>query len=388
MTRIKLLITAALALAALSSAIPSSAFAARGLEVAVEDDSAFVTELGEIGDRVKALDLSRKLNASWVRANVDWSYVTDVGKQKRQKKEPKNVGYNWTGYDALVAEANARGMQVQLALTGPAPRWATGNHRIGGVRVKAAPYRRFVRAAAEHFNGRVKRYSIWNEPNYVSWLLPLRSGPKLYRSLYLAGYGAIKKVDRNAKVLIGETSPFSARKRATAPLAFLRGVVCANKRYKRARHCKELRTDGYAHHPYDFRHKPTYRYPGKDNVTLATLGRLTTALSKLHKAHLLATSRGGVPFVYLTEYGYFARGKYKVPEHRRAKYLIDAFKRAQKNRRVKQMLQYQILKPPSKYLFFSTYLASAGGKPSYSYKKLRAWASREARARRIARPAG
>ena len=386
MIRLKLLFVAALACAAVVAAIPSSASAARGMEIAVQDDSAFVTELGSIGDRVKALDLARGLNASYIRANVNWSYVIDVGNQKRQSKEPKNVIYNWTGYDALIDEAARRGMAVQLALTGPAPRWATGNRRIGGVRVKAAPFKRFATAVAIHFRTKVSRYSIWNEPNYVSWLSPLRSGPKIYRKLYIAGYSAIKKVDPASKVFIAETSPYGLRKRATAPLKFLRGVTCANKRYKRARKCSKLKTDGFAHHPYDFRHKPGYRYPGKDNVTLATLSRLTSALSKLRKARLLSTPSGGVPYLYLTEWGYFASGKYKISEKKRAKYLVDGFKKAEKNRRVKQMLQFIILKPDSKYLFFATYVASKTGKPMYAYKKLKAWADREVRAGRIKRP--
>ena len=43
---------------------------------------------------------------------------------------------------------------------------------------------------------------------------------ELYRSLYLNGYSAIKRVDRHAQVLIGETSPFALGhgRNATAPL--------------------------------------------------------------------------------------------------------------------------------------------------------------------------
>jgi len=60
-------------------------------------------------------------------------------------------------------------------------------------------------AAAEHFRGKVDRYSIWNEPNYVGWLSPLSQAPRLYRALYISGYRAIKKADPSAQVLIGET---------------------------------------------------------------------------------------------------------------------------------------------------------------------------------------
>jgi hypothetical protein len=380
-SRLKPLLTVALACGMLAALVPSSASAARGMEIAVQDDSAFVTELGEIGDRVKALKLAEGLNATWIRANVNWSYV--VLSQSKQKKQPANIEYNWTGYDALVDQAAARGIHVQLSLTGPAPAWATADKRVGPVKPKAGPFSVFARDAAEHFRGRVTRYSVWNEPNYVSWISPLGSAASVYRSLYIAGYAAIKKADPSAQVFIAETSPYELKKRSTAPLAFLRGVTCANNRYKRARKCAALKTDGFAHHPYDFHHAPTYKYPGKDNVTLATLSRLTGALSKLRQAKLLTTPTGGVPFVYLTEYGYFTSGKYKVPESKRARYLTKAFTIAQKNRRVKQMLQFLLLKPDSKYLFFATYLASAKGKPLPAYKALAAWIKRAERAGQV-----
>jgi hypothetical protein len=384
--RLKLLIVAALACALLVPAAPS-AYAAKRMEVAVQDDIAMVHELPHPSSRKVGLKLAAGLQASWVRANVLWSYV--AGPAARKKKEPKKIVYNWTGYDRLVEQAAARGIHVELSLTGSAPAYATGNHKIGPDRVKAGPFKRFAKAAAEHFGSSVTRYSIWNEPNFRGWLSPVSKQAKLYRALYISGYAAIKAANPSAQVLIGETSPYSIgrnNRNAQGPLRFLRGVTCANSRYKRAKKCSTLKTDGFAHHPYDFRHKVTYRYPGKDNVTLATLGRLTSALSKLKRAKLLTTPSGGVPYVYLTEYGYFASGKYKIRESTRGKYLVQAFNLALKNKRVKQMLQFLLIKPPSKYLFFDTSLASRSGKRGAAYKKLAAWAKKEAKAGRIARP--
>ena len=64
------------------------------------------------------------------------------------------------------------------------------------------------------------------------------------------------------------------------PLAWVRQVVCADPVIKR---CKggALRADGYAHHPYSFDRRPGAARPGADNVTLATLGRLSKQLHKL-----------------------------------------------------------------------------------------------------------
>jgi hypothetical protein len=382
--RLKLLIALVLACASLTS-LTASAQAARGMEVAVQDDFAMVLGIPRADSPQKGLNLAKGLSASWIRANVTWSYV--VNKYKKQKKAPKNINYNWSGYDALIRRAASKGIHVQLALTGPAPAWATGNHKVGVDRPKASAFKAFAKAAAEHFRLlSVTRYSIWNEPNHRSWISPVSKGPSLYRGLYTTGYAAIKAADPGAQVLIAETSPFELGKKgrnATAPLKFLRGVTCAKTNYKRARNCATLKTDGFAHHPYDFRHKVTYKYPGKDNVTLATLSRLTSALTKLQKAKLLTTPSGGVPFVYLTEYGYLASGKYKLSESKRGSYLVQAFNVALKNSRVKQMLQFVLIKPSSKYIFFDTSLASRSGKPGGAYKKLAAWAKKAAAGGRI-----
>jgi hypothetical protein len=388
----KLPIVLASACALLLPAVPS-AHAANGLQVGVQDDAALITELAAPGERVPVLGLAAGIKATWVRANLQWSYV--VGRAAKKKKAPKNITYNWTGYDALIAAASARGMSVQLALTGPAPAWATANHKLGAVKPKAGPFKAFAKAAAQHFAGRVTRFSIWNEPNLRAWISPLRSGPAVYRALYTAGYSAIKAVDPSAQVLIAETSPFALGRNGTSPLKFLRGVTCANARYRKARNCATLKTDGYAHHPYDFRHGITYRYPGADNATLATLSRLTSALVKLKNANLLTTPSGGVPDVYLTEYGYMSSGKYKVSPSKQGSYLVKAFTIARKNPHVREMIQFVLVRPASKFRFFDTSIATISAnkrahpptfkvKTTAAFKKLAAWAKKAAAAGQIA----
>src|SRR3954447_14202182 len=220
----------------------ASAQAAPRMELAVQDDPVLMGRL--YGSQSSTLKLVSQLRATRVRVNVSWSYV--VGKAAKRRTAPKRIAYNWTGYDALIRRAAPRGVRLQLTLTGPAPAYATANHRIGPYKPKSSAFRAFAGAAAQHFRGRVDRYSIWNEPNYVRWLSPLSSGPQLYRALYIAGYDAIKNADPNASVLIGETSPIERRIRATAPLKFLRAVTCATRDYSAARICDPLEADGFA----------------------------------------------------------------------------------------------------------------------------------------------
>jgi hypothetical protein len=348
---------------------PAPAPAARGMEVAIQDDAVLVGRL--YYNRDQALNQIGDLGATRLRVNLTW--VDVLGKsQSRSRKQPHRIVYHWGKYDEIVNVARARGMRVHLTVTGKAPRWATGNRRIGVYRPDSGKFGAFARSAAQHFRGRVDRYSVWNEPNYKGWLQPHRKSPRIYRGLYAAAWRGIKSADPHAKVLIGETSPFFIRGRAIAPLKFLRGVTCTTRRWKRR--CKGLRADGYAHHPYEFKHSPSFRYPGKDNVTIGTLGRLNKALTRLRRNGALRTPRGGALHIWLTEFGYFATGKYRMPAGRRAKYLRRAFTIARRNPRVHSMLQYLLVTPPRQWAFFNTSLMSPRGTPTASYWALRGFA--------------
>jgi hypothetical protein len=370
-----------IALAAVFLLPPASSLAGRKMEIAVQDDAVFVDKA--YYDVPRAFGNAAELNVSWIRANVRWDSVVP---NRRSRRRPRRITYDLSRYDELVTTAASRGVRVQFALTGPAPAWAAGNRRLGPYKPNARLFRRFASAVAQHFKGRVRRYSIWNEPNHVGWLAPLRKQAKLYRSLYRAGYSAIKRADRGADVLFGETAPYPRGNNSQSPLRFVRAVTCTNKRYRRARRCPRIFADGFAHHPYDFLHSPRYRFRGKDNVTIGTLGRLTKALSKLRRARRLSTRRGGNLPIYLTEYGYLYSGSRKISDRRRARYLKVAFNIARKNRLVRQMLQYLLIEPGRSQRFFDTSIIKRNGFRTRSFRSLARWACGNGRARRIAVP--
>jgi hypothetical protein len=375
MTRRLTALLTLVAVCASALALAAPAQARKGMEIALQDDAVFVYGLR---NPFKGLDKARALHTTYVRANVTWN--TAVHGAKRKKK-PKRIRYRWGRWDDLINRARDRGMAVELTLTLPAPRWGAKKRFDAYVHSpKTKLFAKFAKAAARHFTPQgVKRFSIGNEPNLKLWLSPMRKAPRIYRKMYVRSYKAIKSVDRSAKVFIGETAPYATRRRTIAPLKFIRKVTCVNRRY-RGRHCPGLRTDGYAHHPYDFKHKPTYRYPGKDNVTMATIGRLAKALKKLRKAKALRTPRGGTPYIYLTEYGYFAGANYRLPQKKQAKYLLKGFKMARRHPRVKQMLQYVLTRAPKGQPdFFATHIMTGKFKPLKAYKALRRWANRQAR---------
>jgi hypothetical protein len=170
-------------------------------------------------------------------------------------------------------------------------------------------------------------------------------------------------VDRHAKVLFGELAPQRRPHKSLAPLTFVR----------RAASHGHFIADGFAHHPYAFTVAPTSRRGGRNDVTMGTLGRLTHLLSKLAHRHRLRTSHGRALPLYLTEYGYFARGPRSVGEGRRAAYLRKGFNMALANRHVREMTQYTLVAPPGD-VPWDTSIVGPNGSPSLSFNTLRSWA--------------
>jgi len=359
--------SAALVACCVSLAGAGSAQAAAGLEVAIQDDGVLINRA--YSNPYLVLQRAVELGASRVRVNVLWARA--LGPQAALPAAPAAIAYDWAPYDALASAAAAFGLRLQMTLTGPAPAWATANRRVGVYRPSPAHFAAFTRAAAEHFRGRVDRYTIWNEPNWVGWLAPQRDAARIYRRLYDAGHRAIKTVDPAAKVLIGETAPSARPGKAIAPLRFLRAVTCRTASYRPSRRCRRLIADGYAHHPYALQDRPDARASGRDNVTLGSIGRLTTALTRLARVRALSTPRGRPLGVYLTEYGYFASGKRAIAPAQRAAYLRRSVEIARRARGVRQLTLYQLASPPLGTLW-DTSLLTPDGSPTLEFNTLRA----------------
>jgi hypothetical protein len=361
------------------------AHAARGMEIAIQDDNVLVSQ--SYFNRNKALKLARAFGATRVRINVQWALTLTPG-QRSARTRPASLSYQFGIVDAAIDAAARFGMRTHLSLTGPAPAWASGRHKVGPYKPNSSAYAEWAGIAARHFRHRVDRYSIWNEPNIKAWLAPLRSSPSLYRSLYKRGYAAIKAQAPEAKVLFGETSPYARRNFSTAPIAWLRKTLCVNTRGKRKRSCPKFKTDGYAHHPYDFLHAANFRYPGKNNATMGTLRNLTRALDRFSRAGALRKNGGGRVPVFLTEYGYFASGHRALSKRKRTKYLAQGWNIALKNRRVKSNLQYLIAAPPRKSssAFFNLALLTTKGKKYPQYNTLVRWY--KSHRRKAKRPGG
>jgi hypothetical protein len=262
-------------------------------------------------------------------------------------------------------------LSVQLVLAGPAPAFATANHRVGNYRPSVSAFARFVEAAARRYRGEVGTYSIWNEPNWWSSLKPNPLAPVLYRGLYRAGYAAVKRVDATAQVLIGELAPIGYPGAAIAPLRFLRELTCRVTGLRPSGKCPPLVADGFSLHPYTLRWPPSFPGKGGDDVTTGSLSRLVRMLDQLAQLHALFTPSGQAPPLYLTEYGWSP--KY-LSEGGRAKMARTAFGIVARQSQVKEVVWYQLAAPPPRRPpLWNTALLTRRGQITPVFNALRAW---------------
>jgi GH35 family endo-1,4-beta-xylanase len=348
------------------------------MEIGIQDDAVFVGQAGY--PRQLALDRAAEIGVTTIRANMIWSRVM-TRKQAEQRTRPASPRYDFGGFDAFVTEARERGVSVELTLTGPAPAWATAGRTVGTRNPSAKEFARFTAAVAKHYRGKVERYSIWNEPNWYGWLSPARTAAAQYRALYLAAYSAIKRADRKAQVVLGELAPQARPRASFAPLRFLRDMLCVDTRYRKLKGCGTVRADAVSLHPYDYQRAPTSKRVPVDDVTIGTVNRLTSALTRLRRAKALTTAAKRRPPVHLTEFAYFASGPFAFPRTTRARYITQAFTLARRNPSISQILYFGLLQNPK--VQWNTGLLRSDGSPDAPFTALRDWVARERRAGRL-----
>jgi hypothetical protein len=345
--------------------VAAKAAPAPALELAVQDDPVLLTR--SYGSAPLALQRAADMGARRVRVNLIWSHGMSAA-AAHARTRPKELTWDFTNLERLYSEVTAQGMKLQVTLSGPAPAWATGNRKVGYTRPSAAEFAEFAGAAANAFAGRVDRWSIWNEPNWHRLLAPAKKAPSIYRSLFRHGSAAVRASDPAADVLIGEMMPGRNSQHSTPLLRFLRRVACDS--------CRVLQADGFALHPYYFAGPPrTARAADPDIVEIGTLPRLTKALDKLRSRGALVTPWGGKMPVYLTEFGYFTTGPVRVSRSRHAKWMRQAWNIAKANRRVRQLLQYQLVDPWPAGARWRTAVLNRDGSPRPAYTTLAALAT-------------
>src|SRR5262249_30144591 len=212
---------------------------------------------------------------------------------------------------------------------------------------------------------------------------------KLYRDLVNSGLSALRKTGHSHdQVLLGETAPVG-RGKSTDPTTFLLNLFCIDSHAHRLRG-KAARTQGcthfkrfsgitgFAHHPSNMGATgPALRKPpGKGDMTLSTLSRLTKVLRLGAKGHAI---RAGLP-IYFTEYGMQTRPpnrRYGVPVSKQAMWLNQMDWLAYKDRAVRSVAQYELYDGGDTQTFTTGLIFhDTTPKPSFEAYRLPIWATR------------
>lgn len=254
--------------------------------------------------------------------------------RRDQLKRTAGRGYDFSQIDAIVNQARARGIRPQLVL----------DNRSGSGMGDPVEYGRFVRAAGQHFRGRIGRYSLENEPD-------LRMSPDKYRQLFVAGQRQLSSVDPQAQVLFGEFSPKD-------PIRYARRVLARG----------GLQASGFAWHPYqdtDPLAPGTNPYWGQGQI--GNSGRIARQLQQL----ALHTRAGRTPGMYMTEFGYGRYGNANVDPQVAARFWPRALRKA-RQAGAREIIAYTMTGEPNAAAPWDTGLLNPDGSPRPAYGALQA----------------
>ena len=307
--------------------------------------------------------------------------------------------------DSLVRQARADGLDVIFTPTSSIPDWAsqcsTASARKGKVYTcdpDPAEFQQFVTALGRHFSGdlAVKRWSIWNEPNFKGWLRPqftkvhgqvVANAAIMYRNLLRAGIAGLQASGHGGDAIYaGETAPIGQTRGGEnstnmAPGLFIRRVFCLDDNLKplrgsdaRTYKCtkfKKLPLRGFSHHPYTKGGSmaPTTGVRNSDEITLNYIGRLERILDAAGRYGRTARS---LP-IYDTEYGFQTNPPDKffgVSLEKQATYINEADFMSWRDRRIRSVAQYNLIDDASTAgfntgLVFNPNTDNGVAKPSY-----------------------
>lgn len=142
----------------------------------------------------------QNLGLGWVKQQVRWGDFSPAPGQM-----------DWSGYDAVVAAANERGLRLMLSVV-DAPDWSHTSYIDANP--EAAPpddlalFADFLGQLVDRYHGRVHAIEVWNEQNLDrEWDTAEGVNPERYVEMLRLAYQTIKSRDPNIIVISGALSP-------------------------------------------------------------------------------------------------------------------------------------------------------------------------------------
>lgn len=228
--------------------------------------------------------------------NQAWRGAGYIGARWVRAVISNKVGFSWGAADEFVETATARDVQPYLTLN-YAPANSNGNPSSDPNLLPIPTENEFgayCAAAANRYSGRVRHYSVFNEPNLFYWRTS--SSTSVVSRIPAATYGAlfrrcaaeIRAVDSSAKVYFGELTG------GTAACTYLQNALTAS---------SVTVADGLAFHPYQWDVEPGV-LTGRRCSGISSLGDWGSEANAAFNAGTLRTPQNTRVPLMVTEFGY------------------------------------------------------------------------------------
>jgi hypothetical protein len=339
----KVRLAAFVGLLSLALLAPNAASASSHIQYGVQDDAWLIYGPEPPAKRIQIL---QSLGVDLVRMTLRWDLVAQT--KPTEPRDPADKAYDWSLYDPILERLHAAHISVLLSLWGTPP-WASEDGRTNALPDDDS-LAAFAYAASTRYAW-ITRWTVWNEPNLRTFLVP--NSPSLYTSRLLnPTYRALKSANRRNLVAGGVSSP---RKTPTgvSPIAWIRGMKAAH-----------ALIDAYAQNPYPVRSGETPTSGGCwrcTEITMATLPKLVDEVKK---------DFGTKTRIWLTEYGYNSKPPSKwlgVSNRLQALFVGEAALRAYLAPRVDLLIHFLVRDEPNAQKWTSGFYTSRGKvKPSFA----------------------
>ena len=160
--------------------------------------------------RERSLRMIHDAGIEYIRQEFPWEDIEIHGKGDfiDRRNDPEGVDA-WAKYDNIVELAEKYDVEIIVRLGNP-PSWTRAMTDTIGTYAPPDDFQYFgdfVAAVAGRYEGRLRYYQIWNEPNgNEEWGLQ-DVDPEAYTELLCLSYSRIKGQDANAVVLAGALTP-------------------------------------------------------------------------------------------------------------------------------------------------------------------------------------
>ena len=179
----------------------------------------FLEQEAEPAKRALAVEMAAAAGFHWLRQEFTWEDIEIHGKGDFEDRRHEPYRLAWEKYDQIVDLAEQHGLELIVRISNP-PEWTRALTDTVGT--YAPPdnfqdYADFVAAVVHRYQGRIRYYQLWNEPNiYPEWgVYPIN--PEQYTQLLKAGADAARAADPNVVIIAGALAATIELSPDTAP---------------------------------------------------------------------------------------------------------------------------------------------------------------------------